>query len=782
MGIQYRSPGKWQVFADDGTPGVGYKLYTYIPGTTTNKNTYLDDAGASAQTNPIIFDARGEAVIFWDGEYDLKLTTDADVQVWTLSNFGAGESYVNYGNYNLVTDGGFEDDSNGDGLPDNWTVTTYPNVSYGAGSAILDSSTQIEGLYALKFTSQGDGGGYAVSGLFNVREGGTVAAQWSMKSTVAGVRNVVELIWYNSAQVQISTSSLYDDSATNPTVWTQKNGSATAVTNARYAKLRVTGCHSSDVTSGSTWYDAIQVVSDMIAGDFSIINNLTVSGTFTSSGISDSATSNVINIDSSNNLSILSIATLTALKAMAVPASSGFEVSVRGRNSLLDGYEGIFIWNSSNLSTEVTSDTQNGIYVPPNSDTTGSSGAWVRRDWKNGYLNVLWFGLIGDNSTNNDTALSAVESFAPEYSTLFFPLRNGGTYVITAYSWSSKVLRWIGESVIDTSGNAVSSSTIKGSGSTVISLSNTSSRFSSIENMRILASAGNTAINISNLGTILKNVTADGGAYGIKTLDCVAVEWDNVTAYGTTCGWQIYPGTGQVVNLNTFINVSTASRNSTGTACQIAGTATGSVANNIFIGLDCEQSNTGLNITTSGALANTFINFWSEAFTGTSPVNINDVATSYSIFINPHNDSSGSINYGSYTVVHGSANIYSGYYTLKLNGGISGYELGSGGAVIQTTSKTTAVTLNTACGQITTDNSLLGAGATAVFNLNNSYITTNCILNLTLQSSGPTPGNYSVKVSDLSTGIAYIAIKNESSGDLSDAVLINYKISYIATS
>jgi len=105
MSLQYRSPGKWQVFASDGTPGVGYKLYTYVPGTTTNKNTYLDSGGVSLQTNPVVFDARGEAIIFWDGIYDLKLTTDADVLVWTTDNFGAGEADVaTLVNLSVVTD------------------------------------------------------------------------------------------------------------------------------------------------------------------------------------------------------------------------------------------------------------------------------------------------------------------------------------------------------------------------------------------------------------------------------------------------------------------------------------------------------------------------------------------------------------------------------------------------------------------------------------------------------------------------------------------------------
>lgn len=44
------------------------------------------------------------------------------------------------------------------------------------------------------------------------------------------------------------------------------------------------------------------------------------------------------------------------------------------------GREGTFIWSSSDHSTDVTNDPQQGIYIAPSSDTTGASGAWVRAD------------------------------------------------------------------------------------------------------------------------------------------------------------------------------------------------------------------------------------------------------------------------------------------------------------------------------------------------------------------------------------------------------------------
>src|SRR5207245_1052250 len=44
-------------------------LYFYIPSTTTFKTTWQDPDRVSVNTNPVVLDANGEAVIFGDGEY-----------------------------------------------------------------------------------------------------------------------------------------------------------------------------------------------------------------------------------------------------------------------------------------------------------------------------------------------------------------------------------------------------------------------------------------------------------------------------------------------------------------------------------------------------------------------------------------------------------------------------------------------------------------------------------------------------------------------------------------
>ena len=263
MAIKRRTLGRYQVFSPTEV-GQGYRLYTYTRGglNVTDKATYKNLAGTTAHTNPIVFDGRGEADIWWDGEYDIRLDDDLGNLVWTMTDIGAGEDVPNYGNYNVVLDGGFEDDANGDGLPDQWIITTYPNNGAGAGTASIDQATQVEGSNSLRFDSLGDGGGYAESAIFQVSENVSLSLSWLMQSSVADVRNVVDVIYYNSAQVQISTVSVYDDSINNVTAWGKLFRSLITPSGARFARIRLTGAHSSDPTAGTTWFDDVRLYID----------------------------------------------------------------------------------------------------------------------------------------------------------------------------------------------------------------------------------------------------------------------------------------------------------------------------------------------------------------------------------------------------------------------------------------------------------------------------------------------------------------------------------------
>lgn len=85
MGFPLVSP-KIQFFDSNGNPLVGGKLYTKTSGGGVDKPTYTNANLTVANTNPIILDARGEALIFAAASsvFWLRLTTADDVTLWTV--------------------------------------------------------------------------------------------------------------------------------------------------------------------------------------------------------------------------------------------------------------------------------------------------------------------------------------------------------------------------------------------------------------------------------------------------------------------------------------------------------------------------------------------------------------------------------------------------------------------------------------------------------------------------------------------------------------------------
>src|SRR6476659_7666253 len=79
--------GRQRYFGNDGLPLAGGKVWTYAAGTSTPKVAYRDEAG-TPWTNPIILDANGEAVIYWDGNYKVNVLASDDTQVtgWPVDN------------------------------------------------------------------------------------------------------------------------------------------------------------------------------------------------------------------------------------------------------------------------------------------------------------------------------------------------------------------------------------------------------------------------------------------------------------------------------------------------------------------------------------------------------------------------------------------------------------------------------------------------------------------------------------------------------------------------
>lgn len=104
-----------------------------------------------------------------------------------------------------------------------------------------------------------------------------------------------------------------------------------------------------------------------------------------------------------------------------------------------------------------------------------------------------------------------------------------------------------------------------------------------------------------------------------------------------------------------------------------------------------------------------------------------------------------------------------------------GYATGAGGAVTQATSKSTGVTLNKTCGQITMNAAALASGASASFTLTNSAIAATDVVMPSI-ASGATAGAYRIFCDATAAGSCQISLTNGSGGSLSEAIVINFVV------
>ncbi len=92
----------------------------------------------------------------------------------------------------------------------------------------------------------------------------------------------------------------------------------------------------------------------------------------------------------------------TALKALDTSSISTVQL-------VEDGRSGMFTFESGNFATQVSGDTLEGVYIKAD-DTATTAGAWVRVSTD--IINVLWFGAVGDGSTDATTAIQAAIDYA----------------------------------------------------------------------------------------------------------------------------------------------------------------------------------------------------------------------------------------------------------------------------------------------------------------------------------------------------------------------------------
>lgn len=88
--------GKQQFVDANGIPLAGGTVQFYVPGTTTPKDTWQDTGETILNTNPIVLDGSGQAIIYGEGVYR-QVVKDVDGNlIWdqlTMGPLVAGDAF-----------------------------------------------------------------------------------------------------------------------------------------------------------------------------------------------------------------------------------------------------------------------------------------------------------------------------------------------------------------------------------------------------------------------------------------------------------------------------------------------------------------------------------------------------------------------------------------------------------------------------------------------------------------------------------------------------------------
>ncbi len=143
-------PNGMQQFSDsNGAPYSGGLVYLYVPSTTTPKASWKDPNQSVLNSNPVVLDSAGRAVIFGNGQYREILQDQFGATVWdTLTSTGIASNSVIIGgtsggtvNAQTVTATGF-------------TSTNGQSISFIAGLTNTSAAT-LNGLAVVKDTTTG---------------------------------------------------------------------------------------------------------------------------------------------------------------------------------------------------------------------------------------------------------------------------------------------------------------------------------------------------------------------------------------------------------------------------------------------------------------------------------------------------------------------------------------------------------------------------------------------------------------------------------------------------
>lgn len=136
-------PAYTTFFDQNGNPLSGGKVFFYIPLTTVNKSTFKDAAGTLPNTQPVVLDAAGKALILGFGSYRQVVFDQNNNQIWdqTTASVGGGAGGVSSGDGLAV---GTVLPWTGFVAPTNYAFASGQTLSRTINSVLMSALTQVE--------------------------------------------------------------------------------------------------------------------------------------------------------------------------------------------------------------------------------------------------------------------------------------------------------------------------------------------------------------------------------------------------------------------------------------------------------------------------------------------------------------------------------------------------------------------------------------------------------------------------------------------------------------
>lgn len=152
--------------------------------------------------------------------------------------------------------GNFEVDSDGDGIPDNWTRTLYPG-----GTGGRDTTTPAQGaaaIYLVHPGGAGNGGGELWSDYLPVSEYASYFVKFIHWATAAGMKNKVQVQYYTAAKAANGSPVDLYNSTSNPTTPTFFTRGFQPTANTRFVKIVLIGGYTDTAIAGTAYFDHVE--------------------------------------------------------------------------------------------------------------------------------------------------------------------------------------------------------------------------------------------------------------------------------------------------------------------------------------------------------------------------------------------------------------------------------------------------------------------------------------------------------------------------------------------